>query len=319
MVSIADILEFVAAEDSSSLHGDPSTEVVKPASLARSSPSDLTYVAPAGLNAVPDRLAAAVVIVDRAVEDQLDTESWLVGAIVKSDDARLAFVRLLQRFFEPRRPFSGLHASAIIDPGADIAKDVHIDALCRVANDVTIGSGTTLHAGAVIHPGVRIGRDVVVQSGTTIGSDGFGYSRDKDGRLVRFPHVGGVEIGDRVEIGGNCCIDRGTLYDTVIEAGTCFDNLVHVAHNVHLGPDSVVVAQAFLGPSVYGAGCWIGPSACVLGGLTIGERAFVGGGAVVTRDVPPDTTVAGVPGRDLEHYRAINRALSKTGRDGAGD
>jgi len=129
---------------------------------------------------------------------------------------------------------------------------------------------------------------------------GFGYERDSGGRYWRFPHVGKVVIEADVEIGSNTCIDRGAIGETRIGRASKIDNLVHIAHNVTLAPNSIVIANAMLGGSVHvGEGAWIAPSASIMNQAHIGARAIVGLGAVVLKSVDADTTVVGNPAKPL--------------------
>jgi UDP-3-O-[3-hydroxymyristoyl] glucosamine N-acyltransferase len=163
-----------------------------------------------------------------------------------------------------------------------------------------VGDRTTIHAGVHIHGPARIGADVTIQAGTVIGASGYGYERAEDGTLEPFPQIGGVEIGDGVEIGANVCIDRAALGTTRIGARTRIDNLVHIAHNVQIGADCAVIANAMLGGSTQvGDRAWIAPSATIREQRRIGEDATVGLGAVVLASVPPGATVVGNPARDI--------------------
>lgn len=141
---------------------------------------------------------------------------------------------------------------------------------------------------------------VTIGPNTVIGKSGFGYTRQEDGTWVEKEHNFGVLIGDNVDIGANVCIDRGSWRDTVIGDGTKIDNLVHVAHNVHIGKNCLIVAGSILGGSVnIEDGVWVGMGARINQRLTIGSGAFIGSGAVVTKDVPSGRVFAGVPARDF--------------------
>jgi UDP-3-O-[3-hydroxymyristoyl] glucosamine N-acyltransferase len=147
----------------------------------------------------------------------------------------------------------------------------------------------------VIHPSVRIG------AGCSIGLHGFGYAKAPDGSWLRFPHVGRVVIEEGVEIGSNVCIDRGSLTDTRICSGVKIDNHVHIAHNVIIGRNTLVIAHAMIGGSVtIGESCWIAPGALIKNKVTIGDGATVGLGAVVLHDVDPGVTVVGNPAMPLK-------------------
>lgn len=169
-----------------------------------------------------------------------------------------------------------IHASAVI------ADDVTIGRKCVIGPNVVIRDKTTIGDGVILHPGV------------IIGSEGFQY-RHLAGNLVRVPQMGGVEIHDGVEIHSNTCVDRGTgLGCTVIGKDTKIDNLVHVAHDVRIGERCLVVALAMLGGKTrIGDDVWIGPSAVISDGLSIGDRARITLGSVVTRDVLPGQHVTG--------------------------
>lgn len=165
----------------------------------------------------------------------------------------------------------------------------------------TVGDGTFVHAFAWIGPLVTIGRNCVIGPGCAIGQDGFGYTRQNDGAWVRKPQSHGVVIEDDVHIGANTCIDRGSWRDTHIGRGTRIDNLCHIAHNVTIGRDCMIVAQVMLAGSVrLGDGAYVAPCASVRQHITIGSRAFVGLGAVVVKDVAECECVMGVPAESFQ-------------------
>jgi len=147
---------------------------------------------------------------------------------------------------------------------------------------------------------VSIGRNVVIKPLAVIGYEGFGFEPTGSGYEI-FPHIGGVIIEDDVFIGSCTCVNRGKLEDTVIGQGTKIDNLVHVAHNVRLGKNCIVVAHTIIGGSVtIGNGVYIAMSAIIRDHVKIGDNAFIGMGAVVTKDVEPGVTVIGNPARPYQ-------------------
>ena len=167
-----------------------------------------------------------------------------------------------------------------------------------------VGHGCTIGRNVYIGPHVTIGADCVIGPGSVIGSDGFGYEWEDGVGWQRKPQTCGVVIEDDVHIGANTCIDRGSYRDTFIGSGTRIDNLVHIAHNVIVGPNCLVIACAELSGSVeLGEGAQIAPNACVREHLTIGAGALVGLGAVAVTDVPAGETWVGNPARRLEAKR----------------
>jgi UDP-3-O-[3-hydroxymyristoyl] glucosamine N-acyltransferase len=219
-------------------------------------------------------------------------------------------MRVVAKFFPPPT-ISGVDPTAVISPSARLHPSVAVGAFSSIG-DCTIGEGSVIMNNVHIYSGVTIGKHVIIHSGTVIGADGFGFQRNKEGLLEKFPHIGGVRIGDNVEIGSNTSIDRGTLDDTVIGNGSKIDNLVHIAHNVRIGQHSLVIAHAMIaGGVVIGDGAWVAPNVAVREQLTIGNNATVGLAAVVVKDVAENTTVAGAPAVELEEFKAQLQALKK--------
>lgn len=218
--------------------------------------------------------------------------------VILVKDSRLATISVLSRFFR-KRPEWGRHPSAIIHPEAEISPESYIGPNSTIGKCI-IESGCVLYGNNFLYDGVIIGRDVTIHAGTVIGTDGFGYHPGTGHHWVKFEHVGGVIIGNGVEIGSNTCIDRGTIGNTIVGDGTKIDNLVHIAHNVAIGKHCLVIAHAMIGGScTIGDYAWIAPNAAILQKRSVGTHSTVGLGAVVLGDIPPHETWAGVPARKL--------------------
>ena len=229
-----------------------------------------------------------------------------------TDNPRLTFMRAIARYFGVDQPPAGIHPSALLDPTACVDPTAHIGAFCSIGARCVIGPGTVIRPHVTIYDNVRIGANCRINSGTVIGADGFGYERNAIGELEKFPHIGGVIIGDEVEIGSNTSIDRGSLGDTKIESRSRIDNLVHISHNVVVGEDAAVIALSMLGGSVnVGKGAWIAPGAVIMNQITVGEHATVGLGAVVVKHVASHQTVMGSPAQDSLEFRASRAAVAR--------
>jgi UDP-3-O-[3-hydroxymyristoyl] glucosamine N-acyltransferase len=241
------------------------------------------------------RSSATVVFVPEEAD-----ESWRRPdtTLVPTPNPRRTFILALDLALGPPVVTAGIHPTAVVDSTAVIDSTAEVTAGCYIGPRCVVGPAVVLHPHVVLMEDVHIGLGSVVFGGTVIGSDGFGYERDEDGSVLKFRHIGGVRIGMNVEVGANTCIDRGSLGHTTIDDDARIDNLVHIAHNVHVGRGAFVIALAMIGGSTDIAdGAWIAPGAVLRNAITIGPRATVGLGAVVTRSVPADEIVLGNPAR----------------------
>ena len=187
----------------------------------------------------------------------------------------------------------------VIEAGASIGDGTTILPQCYVGPNVKIGKNCLLHPRAVVREDCELGDRVTLHPGAVIGGDGFGFTTDKKtGRHTKIPQIGNVVIGDGVEIGANATVDRATLGSTVIEPGVQIDNLVMIAHNVRVGRDSVVVAQAGIaGSTTIGRNVILAGQVGVAGHLNIGDGAVISAQTGVISDVPPKAILFGTPAR----------------------
>ena len=215
-------------------------------------------------------------------------------SLIPSKEPRYDFIRaqyLLATRTGFERPGSppDIHPSARIGPGAVIE------------TDVTVGEGTVIGPNAVLRSGTQVGAWCEIQSGAVIGDAGFGFERDTDNRPLRMIHLGGVRIGEHVQVGALTAVARGALGDTVIEDYVKINNLCHVAHNCHIGWGTIIGACADLCGSLrIGRNCWIAPNCSIRQKLAIGDGAVIGMGAVVVKDVAAGVMVYGNPARPAE-------------------
>jgi UDP-3-O-[3-hydroxymyristoyl] glucosamine N-acyltransferase len=206
--------------------------------------------------------------------------------------------------------------NAVIGPGARIGARTQIGPGCTIGQAAAIGEQCVVHAGVHIYPGVRIGNRCIIHSGTVIGADGFGYTANGKG-IVKVPQIGGVVIGNDVEIGANCTIDRAAVDDTVIEDFVKLDNLVHVAHNCRIGAGTMIAAQAGIaGSTIIGKGVQIGGQAGLAGHLTVGDGSRISAQAGVISDVSPKSEVTGFPARPRGEFMRMMAWLTRAARGG---
>lgn len=215
--------------------------------------------------------------------------------VIICDDPRNAFLCLADTLVE-KVSYSEISQEAQIDSSAEIGSDVYVGANAIIGRNVVIGDKAVIMPGAVIKDGSIIGARCQIMEGTVIGNEGFGFKVRQDGSRQRVPHLGIVRIGDDVEIGSNCVIDRGTFRDTVIGAGTKLDSLTCISHNVHIGQNCLIVGGVIHGNCTIGDGCELIRTTCK-NRIRIGNRVRTGIGSVVIKDIPDECHVFGNPAR----------------------
>ncbi len=225
------------------------------------------------------------------------------GNALVSDDPLLAYARAATALSKSEQPMASRHASAVIDPAAQIASNVTIGANavigartviadqvvigpnCTIGDDCVLGQGTVLHSNVALYHSVVLGTDCIIHAGAVLGSDGFGFANDR-GSWVKIPQLGGVRLGNQVEVGANTTIDRGALNDTLVADGVKLDNQVHVGHNVQIGEDTAIAACAGIaGSTRIGKQCTLAGASGLLGHLELADRVHVSAMSVVTRNL----------------------------------
>jgi UDP-3-O-[3-hydroxymyristoyl] glucosamine N-acyltransferase len=241
---------------------------------------------------------AKCILVDESVQYTIELRQQdKVLLVVKKP--RWSMAKIAGHFFLEKMSV-GIHQAATVSSKAIISETASIGAGCVIGN-ATIGDGTVLMPNVVVYDNVIIGSDCLIQAGAVIGTDGLGCSRDEEGRLLKFPHLGGVVIGDDVEIGANSQIARGVLSDTIIEDGCKLNGLCFLSHNCHLEENVWITGNTMLCGSVY-----VGKNSTIFSGVTIrdqrvlGEHVTIGMGAIVTKNVPSGETWVGNPAKKLE-------------------
>ena len=249
--------------------------------------------------------------------------------VVETSTPRLEFARVFQfildhsqkKFDEPPVIGQGVRQgqNVIIGRNTVIGDNTRIDNNVEIGDDVHIGKNCRIMSGVIINDNVILGEGTVIRENAVIGGWGFGFERDENGIPVRLPHVGGVRIGNDVEVGAFSEVVSGTFKPTIVGDHTKIDDFVHVSHNCRVGAACLITSYAsFSGSVKVGDRCWFGPHAAVIQSTTIGNDCFVGMGAVVKKNLPDGLTVTGNPARTLEELaleRRISRKLKKDFRD----
>ncbi len=291
----------IAAHLGGELIGDPGQTIDRIGPLEGATPSTISFLSNPRYQPQLASSQAACVIVAPAMREAAVAR----GTALITPDPYAAFARLTQWWAARSRPKAqpGIHPSAIIDPSAHIDPLASIGPLVVVEADATVaahavigshsvvgraarvGQGTRLAAHVTVYAECHIGERCIVHSGVVIGADGFGFAPTKTG-YEKIEQLGGVRIGNDVEIGANTCVDRGALEDTVIEDGVKLDNLVQIAHGVRVGAHTVLSGcVGVAGSAKIGAHCAVGGGAVILGHLSLADGVVISAHSIVTRSI----------------------------------
>jgi UDP-3-O-[3-hydroxymyristoyl] glucosamine N-acyltransferase len=249
-----------------------------------------------------DSIKAGILIVQSEFKEKLKLQnnSSSTTVIFFSSEPKNDFVRICSEFFKKKQAH-GISDKADIGENVKIGENAFIAAFACIGDDVEIGNDCQIGSGVSIANGTIIGDNVKIESNTSIGGEGFGFVKNEGDQYETFPHFGKVIIGNNVYIGSNTCIDRGSLSNTVIENGVKIDNLVHIAHNVRIGENTLVIANSMIaGSTKIGKNVWVAPSTSIINGIKIGDNATVGMGSVVVKSVEENTVVFGIPAKKKE-------------------
>jgi len=298
------------------LHGDPDRSVVRVGTLATATADSVSFLAnPLYRAQLAGTQAAAVILREQ------DREACPVDSLVHPEPY-LTYARVAAFLHPAASAVPGIHASAVVAASAEVAPTAEIGANAVIGERTKVGEGVVVGAGTVLgddvsigdhtrlHPRVsvlervRMGRRCVVHSGAVIGADGFGFAPEK-GTWRKIPQVGGVQIGDDVEIGANTTIDRGAIDDTIIEDGVKLDNLVQIAHNARIGEHTIMAAMSGVaGSTRVGKRCMIGGGTVMINSLTICDDVLFTFRGVVTRSVDSPGTYSGhLPAEETSKWR----------------
>ena len=320
-MKVRDIAELVGGR----LHGDPETEILSVADIRSASAGQIAFFG--GSGNLPKTGASCVLIPS-------DLERTDSRTTITVDAPKLAFSRIAATLHPKKNREPEIHKTAVVAENARPGDGVFIGAYVCIGEGSEIGDGTQVRAGAKIGDNVRVGKDcvihpnvfiedgctigdgVILHAGVVVGADGFGYVQDENGDHVKFPQIGTVVIEDNVEIGANSCVDRGALGETRIGKGTKIDNLVQIAHNVHVGKRCIIAALSGISGSsvleddvVLAGQVGIADHVVLKRGVIIGAKS-----AVFPNKIIPGGFWCGIPVEPIKDYKrktALLRGLDR--------
>src|ERR1700749_1177572 len=284
-------MQFTAHELSLMLNGtvegDPSVAVSKLAKIEEAGAGSLSFLANPKYEQYLYTTNASIVIVNN--EQHLTAP--VKATLIRVENAYTAISVLLELYNKIKLDKSGIEQPSFIHPSAQIGENVYIGAFAYIgpnvkigndsriypnswiADNVSIGNNVTLFSGVKVYFDCKIGNDVIIHSGAIIGSDGFGFAPNTDGTYNKISQIGNVVIEDNVEIGSNTTIDRATMGSTIIRKGVKLDNLIQIAHNVEIGENTVIAAQAGIsGSTKIGESAMIGGQVGIVGHIVVPSR-----------------------------------------------
>ncbi|MET7014598.1 UDP-3-O-(3-hydroxymyristoyl)glucosamine N-acyltransferase [Uliginosibacterium flavum] len=323
-------IQEIAAQLGGEVRGDADVTIDQVAPLERANGREIGFVAhPKYLKALQATSAAAV-IVPLALADSTDLPRIVVR------DPYLYFAQVAQLLNPVVSPYRGVHPSAVVQStlpasaavaplafigeDCEIGENVVIGPGCMIERGSSIGEGTLFHANVVVYADSSIGARCILHAGCEIGSDGFGFAPRRDGSWEKIPQIGRVLIGDDVEVGANCTIDRGALDDTVIESGVKLDNMVHIAHNCRIGENSAIAGQSGMaGSSTIGKRVRIGGQSGILGHIEVCDDVVLSGRSLISKSVSEKgvytSTIASQPHqewlRNTVHLRHLDEMANR--------
>lgn len=307
---IADLLQGV-------VEGNAAVTVSRLSKIEEGGEGSLSFLAnPAYTQYVYGTMASVVIIgKDFALNGPVKT------TLVRVADAQGAFAKVLELYDQIKRNKKGISPQAVISEGATHGTDCYIGALAfigehaRIGNNVkiypqayigdnvSIGDNTTIYAGVKIYSDCVVGADCIIHSGTVIGSDGFRFATGPDGGK-KVPQIGNVVVGDEVEIGANCAIDRATLGSTILHKGVKFDNLIHIAHNVEVGENTYYAAGGVVaGSTKIGKNCMFSGQVGIIGHLKIADGTIIAAQSGISKNTKAGESYMGSPAWEAAKYR----------------
>ena len=303
-------LKDLAKVTDSVLIGDSDCVINNIATISSANESSITFLSNPKYQSLLENSNACAVIVHKDFKED-NKFNYL-----KSNDPYLAYARLTKLFNDESEtliPF--IHDSVVISDSASVSKKVHIGANVYIGPNCSIDENVIIGSNCSLVKNVEIGKDTKINHGTVLGSDGFGFAPSENG-YVKIEQLGSLIIGNNVEIGANCAIDRGALDNTEIHEGSILDNLIHIAHNVILGKNSAIAAScAIAGSTKIGKNFQMGGLSGVLGHLDICDNVSVGAHTLITKSInEPGDYIGIMPAQNSSDWAKSSVFIKKLGK-----
>lgn len=310
-LEIASILE-------GSIEGNSEVKVSKLSKIEEGTPGSISFLSNLKYEHYLYETQASIVIVSKGFVPEKPVQATLILV----EDPYKAFTRLLEYQSKMRNQKSGIEPQTFIHESAKIGENLYLGAFSYISENaiignnvviypntfvgenVSIGDNTVIYSGVQLCSETQIGANCIIHSNTVIGADGFGFAPSKDGTFEKVPQIGNVVIGNNVEIGAACTIDRATLGSTYIRDGVKLDNQIQIAHNVEIKENTVIASQTGIaGSTKIGRNCMIGGQVGIVGHLKIGNFVSIQAQSGVNNDVPDNSKVYGSPAFDASDFR----------------
>ncbi|MDR2084542.1 MAG: UDP-3-O-(3-hydroxymyristoyl)glucosamine N-acyltransferase [Bacteroidales bacterium] len=298
--------------------GDPEVRINGFSKIEESTPGTLSFLSSDKYSQYLENAKASIIVISK----NLVPEKPVNNTLIVVDDAYKSVIELMNIYNQNiEKEYAGISENAHVEPGTIIAENCYIGdctivtsgceigsntkiyAQVYLGKNVTIGSNTKIYPGVKIYANCRIGNNCIINAGTIIGADGFGFIQE-NGKNIKVPHLGNVVIENDVEIGANCTIDKATLGSTIIRQGVKMDNLIHVAHNVEIGKNTVIASQAGIaGSTKIGDNCMIGGQVGIIDHIVIGNNVKIIAQSGVITKIKDNETFMGTPAFNSFDYK----------------
>ena len=303
-------LKFISEYIDSSIVGDADLEIDNIATLDTAVEGCITFLANSKYNKLLETTKASAVIVKEGVKTNNEI------TLLVCSDPYLAFAKLSKLFSDQIDFFNGtFQDNVFIHDSVNLGRDVKVGPNAYIGENCNIGDKTVIYPNSTILKDVSIGQNCIVHPNSVLGSDGFGFAPENDG-YKKIEQLGGLEIGDNVEIGAGCTIDRGSISNTIISDGVKLDNQIHIAHNVSLGSNSAIAACcAVAGSTKIGKNFKMGGLSGVLGHLEICDDVTVGAHTLITKNIKsPGNYIGIMPAQNHMNWSKSAVFIKKRGK-----